>query len=271
MARLLWPVPRSERQASSESAEGGEGAAGGVALRTMREFASELGQLTRDLVRLNLESRAGETNVLLEHNRRLAAQVDQYEKRRIDLYEAFEEALSQKQMRELETRKAVLDEKRHQYLADRLDMLMPLALNRFLGGGPGKGAPAGTELARSLLGSMSPQQVDAMLTGQPFSWTREQTSVIAELYMSFAEQEKVRQSARGQQNGATGGTESVKLELDAGLPESLMARVLTALGSERDASVLENAARELEAQYPLSAAALKRRAEQLRGAGGSAG
>jgi hypothetical protein len=253
-ARLMLPVqPKTTVQ---ESVGSGDSAASG-ALHVLQDHAREQGSLIRDLVRLQIEARAGGEGLLLEHNRQLTRQVVEYEKRRIAMYEVYEDALSHRQQRENEARLADLAEKRQQYLADRIDMLFPLVLNRVLGGGRGKGAPAGNEMFRSLLGSMTPAQIDALTSGQPFAWSQEQTVLIGELYTSFAREAEDRKRKRGDGEG-------VSIQLDSNLPDALVARILTALGTETDADVLEAMAAELNAEYPLARQALTERAARLR-------
>ncbi len=60
-----------------------------------------------------------------------------------------------------------------------------------------------------------------------------------------------------------------RYELDRGMPEALVHQVLTALVHEQDAAKLEALARELGANYPLSAGELHARATALKDAQGS--
>jgi hypothetical protein len=116
---------------------------------------------------------------------------------------------------------------------------------------------------RGLLTSMTPAQLDSLMNGQPFAWSPEQTMLMGELYMGFAKAEEARK-ANG--NAGESGTESVRVQLDATLPEPLVARVLSALGNEGAPAALADLAAELEPQYPLAAGALRARAEQIRNA-----
>jgi hypothetical protein len=73
-------------------------------------------------------------------------------------------------------------------MVQKLEMLLPIVVNRFAGGGPGKGRPyMGEAIVRQLLGSLTRDQLDSMI-GDGSGLTDDQRALFGELYLSYAEQ-----------------------------------------------------------------------------------
>ena len=139
---------------------------------------------------------------------RLESQNATLQAERLKVWETAERLSNMQLEREAARRSLELEGKRDEFLFQKLDAMIPVLLNRLLGGGPGKGTPFfGEEMVRVLLGSLSGEQVDAMLQNQPLSLSQEQMAIIAELTMAYKQREEQRKkrSLNGVAPTATSG------------------------------------------------------------------
>ena len=108
--------------------------------------------------------------------------------------------------REITRRRMTLDEKRHDYLGEKLENLVPILLNRLTGGGPGKGMPMMGEAAlMRFLASLRPDQVDGAMSA--IGLTEDQQALLGEIYMSYGQKAKQLEEAKKRKHAAppTGG------------------------------------------------------------------
>ena len=162
--------------------------------------SSQTGLLTQ-LMRTNLdqtrlilnsqESRHVHAEQLID---RLQKDNVQLQSERIKVWSLLEQVQTMHLEREQLRNAMRLEEKRDEFIFEKLSMMLPVALNRVMGGGPGKGTPFfGEEMTRQLLGSLTPEQTDAMLKNQPLQLSESQLALIAELTLAYAEKEKQRE------------------------------------------------------------------------------
>ena len=102
--------------------------------------------------------------------------------------------------RELQRRKMALQEKKHDYLESKLEALVPIALNRLTGGGPGKGMPMmGEKMLMQFFGSLKEEQVNGAMTAMGLN--EDQAMMLMELYNSyfikFAREKEAAEKAAG--------------------------------------------------------------------------
>ena len=140
-----------------------------------------------------------------EDSERKDARIRELEERHTKVLEMYEELLSMKHERELESLRAQNSEKRKDHLLEKLDMLVPIAMSKVL---PASKTPAlGEEMMRQLLKSLSREQLSA-LTGH---LKPEQAALIHEIYVAYCEREEKRETKKtrgvnGSANGATNGS-----------------------------------------------------------------
>jgi hypothetical protein len=155
-----------------------------------------------ELHRLLISSQEGRTLASERMIANLSSALDNHEKRRtatLDLYERLVDGHAQ---RELTTKQFALEEKKADMLERKIDQLTPIVVNRFLGGGPGKGTPyMGEEMVKQLLGSLTPETVEKLMQGLP----AEQSALFAELYMAYAAAEEKRKVNEGAKKAEPGG------------------------------------------------------------------
>jgi hypothetical protein len=73
-------------------------------------------------------------------------------------------------------------------------MLFPIAMNRLLGGGPGKGTPFfGEEMVRQIMGNIKPDEVDAFM--RTTNMRPELQALFTELYLAYWQKEQARKAA----------------------------------------------------------------------------
>lgn len=124
---------------------------------------------------------------------RLSRENDGYRNERIKVWELVEAASSAQLEREQKQQQLRLASRRDDFLFEKLSMIAPIALNRLMGGGPGKGSPFfGEEMVRQFLSSLTPGQVDGMLKNQPLALSPDQLGLIAELTLAYEQRERQR-------------------------------------------------------------------------------
>jgi hypothetical protein len=117
------------------------------------------------------------------------------DKRRLEVFELLEQLGSAKADRELSERRALAEEKRDALITQKLDVLMPIAMNRLLGGGPGTNTlPAGQELIKQLFGKMQGERLEQLMSGGPLQLSPDEALLVAEIYSTFGSQERAREA-----------------------------------------------------------------------------
>lgn len=173
----------------------------GKSAEHVEEYDSSVTGLLTQLMRTNLdqtrlilnsqESRHVHAEQLID---RQAKEITRLTSERIEVWKLLEQVQTMHLEREQIRQAMVLEGKRDEFIFEKLNAIVPVALNRLMGGGPGKGTPYfGEEMLRSLLGSFTPEQTDAMLKNQPLCLSEAQLAVIAELTLAYAEKEKQKQ------------------------------------------------------------------------------
>ena len=99
---------------------------------------------------------------------------------RLETYRQLEELTSLSVERQMSARRIQLEEEKQKWMTDQLSLLLPLAANRLLGGGPGKGGPLVGEGITALLGSLKPEQIEGIIQSANLEPT--QAAALAELY-----------------------------------------------------------------------------------------
>jgi hypothetical protein len=135
-----------------------------------------------------------------------AARIDGYEARHLEQLALTDRLLSMQEERQAAREQAALDKEKHNFTKEKLDLLVPVLLNRLMGGGPGKGTPFfGEEIVQRLLGGLKPEQVDSLMQSGKLALTPEQLMLVGELYVSYGERENARKRGLNgaPSNGAT--------------------------------------------------------------------
>jgi hypothetical protein len=157
--------------------------------------ASDLAGVTSQLMRANNDTHA---LLIKAHQNRddgylkiialLQDRLGKHETRITDLLDAQQRLMAYTLEREELREQRKHADKRDEQLVEQLGIWGPVVLNRLLGGGGGKGAPAGSLLIESILGSLQPDQIKVLMDGELL--TAEQKIALGELYMSFASRRK---------------------------------------------------------------------------------
>jgi hypothetical protein len=145
-----------------------------------------------ELHRLLLSSHEGRTLALERQLLALEARNDDANKRHMVLLRLSDDLAMAKLERETQAATQKLEEKRLGYAIEKFDHMLPIALNRLFGGGPGKGLAAKDELLDALLGKMSADRIAAIMSGEPFVLSEQERMIFAELYTSAGAKHKAR-------------------------------------------------------------------------------
>ena len=114
--------------------------------------------------------------------------IRELEERHLRSIELHEELLSMKHEREMEKLRTEAGEKRKSEFFEKLQQLAPIVLHKFIRSGAAGGAmPAalGEETMRQFLGSLKPEQFDALLR----YLTPEQQSLMFQIFEAYATQD----------------------------------------------------------------------------------
>lgn len=135
-----------------------------------------------------------------------AARIEGYEARHLEQLALTDRLLSMQEERQAARDQAALDKEKHAFTREKLDMLVPVLLNRIMGGGPGKGTPYfGEEIVSRLLGGLKPEQVESLMQTGKLALSPEQLMLVGELYMSYGERATAQKRAL---NGAAPAPEA---------------------------------------------------------------
>lgn len=137
----------------------------------------------------------GHTNEVVRHYQRLLdaahERIRELESRHNEVMQLYETLTLAQHERELATMKVKSEESRREYFKEKLDLLVPVAMNRLLG--QGKGAPVlGDEMIRQLLKSLRPEQMQHIAS----LLEPQQMTLLAELYAGYGERELAREKAK---------------------------------------------------------------------------
>jgi hypothetical protein len=149
----------------------------------------------------------GHSNEIVRHYQRMLEmahqRIGELEKRlsrSADLYEAL---TTSQHERDLEVMRAKVDEKKQDFFREKLDLLLPIAMNKLLGQGGKGGKPVlGEEMIRQLLKSLRQDQFDRIMGAlEP-----EQIALMGEIYQGYGEREMAKEAkkANGAANGVNG-------------------------------------------------------------------
>jgi hypothetical protein len=169
-------------------------------------------RFTRDLTRSFLDlhrilissddtrSRANEK--LIEN---MSAQLDAHDKRRVSIFDLWERVQGKQMERDLMLKDAERADENAKWGRNKLDLVIPVAMNRLAGGGPGKGTPYfGEEMVKAFLKSLSPEKCAKIMEGGVLE--PEQAAVFAELYLAYAEAEKKEEARKINEHETNGHT-----------------------------------------------------------------
>jgi hypothetical protein len=157
-----------------------------------------------ELHRLLIMSQEGRAEASDRMIAKLSERLDQMESKRVMVIETWERLATMQIDRETHKHQMVLEESRQKFLVEKLDMLVPVFLNRLLGGGPGKGSPFfGEDMVKQLLGKMSTDQVDQIMKGAAVEWKPDQIMLFAELYLAYQQKHAKDAAAASSEAGKT--------------------------------------------------------------------
>jgi hypothetical protein len=150
----------------------------------------------------------GQTLDVIGHYKALLAarekRIEELEAKYFKVTELYERLTSMQHERDLEVMRIQQQDKRQDFLKEKLDMLAPVIVAKMVPGAS-KGGALGEELIRQFLKSLSPKQMEAIVG----SLSPEQAAVINEVYVAYGEREMARDEAKKagkKTNGATNGT-----------------------------------------------------------------
>jgi hypothetical protein len=161
-------------------------------------LAGNLGQFMRlleNMHRMVLQSTESREQTSQHTIDRLLKKIDDqdnvirnHDLKRMQLVELAEDLAKDQLARDIQRREITLKERQQDWLADRLDNLVPILMNRALGGGPGKGAGLmGQPLLMRLFSKITPEQFDGI---QRAGLSPDQLAILGELYLSYEQEWK---------------------------------------------------------------------------------
>jgi hypothetical protein len=178
------------------------GDAGAIEAPTLAGVISQQMRQTDNLHRMVLANLETRDAAMLRQIEILQGKLDVQEQRRdkeaaerMSLVTLAEDLARDSLTREERRRRLAMEEKRQDWLSERLDSLIPILMNRAMGGGPGKGANImGQHLLMRFFSTLSSEQIDRML--DQIGLTDDQRSLVAELYLSYEHEWRKLQSKR---------------------------------------------------------------------------
>lgn len=182
--------------------DGEEGAQGFFEQAVERpDVAGLLGQLMRHN-EANARMSVGQQLDLVAHYKDMLqtaqGRIEQLEAKLAEQHELYEQLTTLKHQRDLEVRQQDREDKRQDFLIEKLDVVTPVLLSKMAPGAATKTA-LGEELIRGFLKSLKPAQIAGILSHlQP-----EQAAAINEIYATYGEREMAREKAKAAQNGAS--------------------------------------------------------------------
>jgi hypothetical protein len=109
--------------------------------------------------------------------------------------------LFQQEQERLRIEAARID-RRDAWVMEKLSLLGPVIVNRLMGGGPGKGAPAADAMLAAVFESLTPDEVQAFAT---LAISDEKKAMFIELYMAYAKRAETRRALNADATNGTNG------------------------------------------------------------------
>lgn len=139
----------------------------------------------------------GQTLEIVEHYKGILRQRDariaELEEKHSKVIELYEQLTSMQHQRDLEIIREKRNDKKHDFVREKLDMLAPVVMSKMLGRGTSKGDGSmfGEDMLRGFLASLKPEQMNAIMG----ALNPEQVVTMAEIYQKYGEREMERQKA----------------------------------------------------------------------------
>jgi hypothetical protein len=147
-----------------------------------------------ELHRLLIMSQEGRAEADARSIDRLLEQLNQHEMKRAAMLEMYEKLQSMQMDRERERVEMKLAEDRQQFIGKKIEMALPIVMNRLLGGGPGKGTPFfGEEIVRQIMDNIKPHEIDGFMRST--SLRPELQALFTELCLAYANKEEEERKA----------------------------------------------------------------------------
>jgi hypothetical protein len=184
--------------------EGQESDVGGFSAAAARE--TNLSSVTSQLMRHN-EANArlaiGQTLDIVGHYKAMLTvrdrRIEELERKYTEVFLLHERLLSMQHQRDMEKRALDLKEKNEDMMREKAGLLVPLVVNKLAPGAmPNAGANFLSSTIESLMGSLTPQQIEGVLA----ALSPEQGALIASLYQRFANKNGVQAGAASHAKGA---------------------------------------------------------------------
>ena len=145
----------------------------------------------------------GHTQEIIAHYQHLLEardkRIEDLESRHYKVLELHERLTSMQHERDMDMVRAAQSDKRTDFFKEKLDVLAPVLINKFV---KGEGGPAlGEEMMRQLLGSLTPKQMET-ITG---SLQVEQGILLNEVYQAYGKREVAKEAAKKNENGHSNG------------------------------------------------------------------
>jgi hypothetical protein len=137
----------------------------------------------------------GQTLDVIGHYKALLAarekRIEELEEKYFKVVELYERLTSMQHERDLETLRIQQQDKRNDFLREKLDMLAPVLMSKIVPGAS-KGGALGEELIRQFLKSLTPAQMQSIVG----ALSPEQAAVINEVYVTYGEREVAKDEAK---------------------------------------------------------------------------
>jgi len=166
-----------------------------------------LSGVTSQLMRHNEASARlaiGQTLDVISHYKALLTarekRIEELEEKYFKVVELYERLTSMQHERELETIRMQQNEKRNEFLREKLDMIAPVLMSKIVPGAS-KGGALGEELIRQFLKSLTPEQMQNIVG----SLAPEQAAVINEIYVAYGEREVAKDAAKKTAGNSSNG------------------------------------------------------------------
>lgn len=177
--RCFVPVPGANAKATTPAVAGD-----GNDVRDMAGVLNNLMRTLNDQSSLMIRSFQHRDDAWKTQLESVSARLEAEQKRYTEVQELHQKHVLLVHEREQQRAENERQEKRDSFVMEQLATLIPIAANRMLGGGPGKGAPGADMMLAKLFESFSREQVDAILASSMFD--DKQKAFLIELFLSFA-------------------------------------------------------------------------------------
>jgi hypothetical protein len=140
--------------------------------------------------------------IILQYQQLLAQRdkrIEDLESRHYKVLELHERLTSMQHERDMDMVRAAQSDKRTDFFKEKLDMLAPVLISKMVKGAGG--AALGEELMKQFLGSLTPPQMDKILS----SLAPEQGALISEIYAAYGDREVAKKNGKEKANGHSNG------------------------------------------------------------------